>query len=192
MHIHHDRSSLRLLAAGIALSLTACSSSSDPRQGEDITLSTERNSGAVCLEPPSSGDLSFGVESIWVTGDRAVEPSAVRLVGADKITLVEARVVPLAHRGEFGSLPGWPGEGVSDAAAQALTPIPGTVVQPQESAGDAPGLLLHLRGQPGASLQGVQVEYRVAGDDEELISEASHLRLHVTDDCYSWIEDQAD
>ncbi|WP_252975282.1 hypothetical protein [Janibacter melonis] len=127
--------------------------------------------------------MSFGMETVRVTGDVPVELVAVHLVEPQDFELVQAYVAPERVRGSFGGLTGWPGQGVSRQTLDALQPIPGQCCPGPGPPEDErrPGLVLHLRGAAGARFEGFTVDYRLEGSDKVLRTDRSHQRMSVGD-----------
>ncbi|WP_201465194.1 hypothetical protein [Janibacter melonis] len=171
-----------LLVAVLATS--ACGITSPPR-GDEIRLSGEEDAAELCLPGGDDiADMSFGMETVRVTGDVPVELVAVHLVEPQDFELVQAYVAPERVRGSFGGLTGWPGQGVSRQTLDALQPIPGAVLPPAQDLPEderRPGLVLHLRGAAGARFEGFTVDYRLEGSDKVLRTDRSHQRMSVGD-----------
>ena len=173
------------LALLLAAAVTSACGGSSPSHGDDIVLTGESDAGELCL-PGSTDpqDMSFGMETVRVTGDVPVELVAVHLVEPQDFELVQAYVAPERVRGSFGGVTGWPGQGVSRQTLDALQPIPGAELPPAQDLPEderRPGLVLHLRGAAGARFEGFTVDYRLEGSDEVLRTDRSHQRMAVGD-----------
>lgn len=137
-----------LLAVGC---LTACAQGAAPLAGDESLM-------ALCTPVPGTAPVVSADEILRNETDDAVTVDAVRLVGAQGVTLRDAHIVPIEDRTLLGTTPMPPASSVWQERRQAV----GATLAPGETWNLA--LTLDRSAQP-SRFTDVEVDVTAGGDD---------------------------
>lgn len=148
--------------------VTACSAEGPGEQPSDGPLLLGGDDGSICVPASTSGEYTYGLESVSNTTDGPVEVLRAELVGPGNVTLEGSFLAPVDDQTLIGVRPGWPPDGAEDGAFARKRELPTTV-----QAGEEANLVLHLTARVPADVQRVALVYRVDAEDHRAVGSTS-------------------